>query len=842
MKLIHNNWHFRYTGCAEVMPCTVPGCNFLDLMANGKIPEPFVALNEKEVEWVGETDFEYFCSFNVSQEELSHERIYLHAMMLDTVCDVFINEIKVGEGKNCHIAYDFEVKEVLKPGENSLRIKFKSPLNYVRELYSRSKTPPNLNGENGIVRIRKPQCHFGWDWGPVLPVSGITKNIGLEFYSFAKLDNLKIEQTHINSRVDLTVNAEIERFNDDAIECEITVFSPNNVLIKKQVGESAHFTIEKPELWWTNDISGKKEQPLYTVKAVLKKNGEEIDTLTKKIGLRTIRLNRENDKQGSNFQFILNGVPLFIKGANYIPADSFITRFDDEKRQKMIDAVLFSNMNLLRIWGGGYYADDELFELCDKNGILIWQDFMFACQVYPFFEKDFLENVLEEVASNVNRIRHHASLALYCGNNEIEQMSKLFFKYKNYIAEIERFFYELLPSKISEYDSITAYIPGSPCGSGRDKNIGSDNHGDTHIWAVWHGMQNMSYFKKRLTRFCSEFGFESLPDMKTIEYFAGKEEKNLKSSVFSAHQKCPKGNETMLYYILDRFRKPKNFKDFIYYSQIVQMQSISNATEFWRQNRGTCNGAVYWQLNDCWPVCSWSGMDYFGNYKALQYAARRFNAPLSVSINETKNKAKLFIINDKNKSYTVSVRYKIFDFEKGVLEENKVTTTVNALENKETFVFNLKSMKKKFNIKSCGISAELILSEHVISVKTLLFGLEKNLSLPKTNITRFIEILEDKIEITLKSDKFARLVCLESSNSTESFSDNYFDILPGESRKITQKLDMNLSPQEQINGLNVYSVSDIETVGTKFTDALRRLAILLKPKSFGAFIVYHFIK
>ncbi|MCL2513571.1 MAG: hypothetical protein FWF08_06690 [Oscillospiraceae bacterium] len=837
-KLLNGEWEFKNVNDGDWLPANVPGCHYLDLLALDMIPDPFYGTNEKDVYWVALADWEYSRVFDVSEDELCCDKILLSCDMLDTICEVFINEKPVGRGENCHAKYSFDVKSVLDSGENTVRIVFRSPVNYVKEKYALEKTPKNMNGQSGITHIRKPQCHFGWDWGPVLPPSGITRDIYLEFIKTAKIDDVQISQSHENGKVMVRVCADIETFNDSDIDCIISLAGPDGAVTEQKNGPECSFLVENPELWWTAELSEKDEQPLYAVNARISDKNGLIDENTKKIGLRTIELNRGRDEYGSNFQFVLNGVPMFIKGANWIPADSFITRFDSEKLKYALDAARFSNMNMLRIWGGGYYESDEMYEECDRRGILLWQDFGFACQPYPFFDGGFLENVKREIEYNVKRLRHHACLAIWCGNNEIEAMSTLWKFNIKYVKWTEKFFYGILEPEIRKYDGATPYIPGSPCGMAHNKGVGKDNVGDTHLWAVWHGLQPMDYYRKRFTRFCSEFGFESLPDIKTIERFAEPGDYSLDSEVFTAHQKCWSGNRKMVYYIAPRFLLPENFEDFIYLSQIAQMECVSDATEHWRRNKGRCNGSMYWQMNDCWPVCSWAGMDYYGNYKALQYAARRFNAPLSVSIQDGRYKTKIFVLNDTDKEQKARVEYKIFDFEKGVLKEDGFWLKIAPVKNKAAYVFEMEKFVRGFDLKRTGIIAQLIQNGEIISEKTALFYKEKELNLPKANLKHEICINNEKLEITVETDSFARLVRIESLLSPLPFSDNYFDLLPGGRKTVAMPLDGKFAPGEQAESIRVFSCSDVKPGKSEFLGKIERAKIFFAPMNFGGWIVY----
>ncbi|MCM1545013.1 MAG: glycoside hydrolase family 2 protein, partial [Ruminococcus sp.] len=670
---LNGNWQFREYGKGDWLAAVVPGCNYLDLMRHDKIEDPFIGTNEKDAYWVALTDWEYQRTFGVTDELLRNDSLVLYCDMLDTICDVYLNEKLIGSGNNCFRRFEWDVKDKLVFGENSIRIVFYSPVNYVKQKQAKEKCPPNNNGQNGIPHIRKPQCHFGWDWGPVLPPSGISGNIGILALNGARIDDIRINQQHENGEVRLNVSAEIATLSEKYSAYTLVVNAPNGDEIarfdsaeKKLI--SHDICIEKPQLWWTHELNPVDEQSLYEVTLTLKsESGETLDRMCKKIGLRTITLDQSKDEHGINFRFILNGVPIFAKGANRIPADSFINRYTAERLDYDLKAALFSNMNMIRIWGGGYYESDLMYDLCDRYGILLWQDFPFACQAYPFFDEEFLQNAESDIAYNVKRLRHHASLAIWNGNNEIESMSITWRNYVKYVKWTDKFFYNILPDFLRKYDDVTAYIPGSPCGIEHLKGFDRDNVGDTHLWAVWHGLQPMTYYRKRLTRFCSEFGFESLPDIKTIQKFAKPEDYSLTSRVFSAHQKCLSGNMKMIYYIASRFRLPKNFEDYIYLSQVCQQECIKDATEHWRRNKGRCNGSIYWQMNDCWPVCSWAGMDYYGNYKALQYTSRHFNAPLEVSIQDDKNEIKIFAINDTLETADFDLSCDVCDYDGGVL-------------------------------------------------------------------------------------------------------------------------------------------------------------------------------
>lgn len=650
--------------------------------------------------------------------------------MLDTICNIYINGQTVGNGKNAHIKYIFDIKNVLKPGDNEIKIIFFSPVDYALE-QKRLKDDEQPKGDReGIAHTRKPQCHFGWDWGPNLPPSGINRNIEIKAYNIAKIDDVFIEQVHSDGKVKLNISAGIERFCNDALGYQVRITSPDGevTLIEGETVTNSIFSnilIENPQLWWTRDLSPKKEQPLYKVSVKLLHCSETVDESEKKIGLRVIELNTEKDEFGRNFQFKINGVPLFIKGTNWIPPDSFIDRYSEQRMEYDLEAIKFSNMNMIRIWGGGYYESDLLYDKCDRDGILLWQEFAFACRPYPFFDNELLLNVEKEVQYNVRRLRHHACLAVWSGNNEIECLSDNWKNNNKYMEWTEIFFYNILPKWMKTLDNVTPYIPGSPCGIDHMKGYDRDNVGDTHLWAVWHGLQPLNYYRKRMTRFCSEFGFESLPDLKTIEKFAAPEDYSLTSEVFSAHQKCWSGNMKMAYYIASRFRLPEKFEDYVYLSQLCQLECVRDATEHWRRNKGRCNGSMYWQFNDCWPVCSWAGMDYYGNYKALQYAARHFNAPVTVSAEDSKDRIKIVAINDTLQDVYAQIVWRLIDFDGNEFAKDSCRVTVLKLKNQTVFNIKRAELSKKVNLKKTVFVAEMFVNEEKIAQRTILFYKEK---------------------------------------------------------------------------------------------------------------------
>ena len=837
-KSLNGEWQFRQAGKAQWYKAHVPGCNFTDLTDGGLISDPFYGVNEKDCAFVGKSDWEYRRGFYVGSEEFACDEVFLCFEMLDTLADIRINGTLVGSTENCFLKYEFPVKSLLHAGENEISVFFHSPVNFVSQTYRKEGGTINANGQNGIIHIRKPQSHFGWDWGPVLVPSGISGACFLEFVNTARLSRVSTcQQHHESGAVTLTVNTEIQHFGTKRVTAAVHITCPDGEVMRAN-GTHAAFEIKNPLLWWTYELSGKEVQPLYKVSVTLMEGERAVDEKVLDIGLRTLKLNREADAYGQQFCFELNGVPLFAKGANVIPPDQFIHRFDAQKREKFFAAVRFANMNLLRIWGGGYYADDAFLKKCDEMGILVWQDFPFACQGYPFFKESFLENVKREIAANVARMCSHPCLALWCGNNEIEQMSGSWQHQREYIKWTDTFFYTVLEDQIRKIDTTTPYIPGSPCGTAYNTGINQDNAGDSHIWAVWHGMQPMTYYRRRFPRFCSEFGFESLPDLKTIKTFAAKADYDLQSSVFLSHQKCGSGNRKMLYYIASRFHLPQRFEDYIYLSQLAQMECVEDATLHWRRHRGRCNGSLYWQLNDCWPVCSWSGMDYHYNYKALHYAARRFNAPVCISAEDSPEQIEVFAHNDKNEPVAVGIEAFWFTFageKKRVLHKKM---TLPALAVKKVFRLHTAHIPKPIKSRT-GLCVRLYNeSGEMCMQKVILPDKEKNLALPAAKIETQTVIENGTITLNLKADKFARLVCLTSEVSGAAFSDNYFDLLPDRPYEVTMAVPAGEDAGAVAAGIRVFSLSDIAFEKNRAKIIKNKLALFSSPTNLGN-IAFH---
>ena len=847
MIALNGRWTLKDVSDNMEYAADVPSCNYLDLMANGAIKDPFKGTNEKELLWVAERDWSWFRHFDVTAEQLKADRAVLVCKQLDTLATVLVNREAVAYADNCHISHEFDIKKFLKEGRNQIEVIISSPVKYITEQRKLYRTPANPNGIDGIDRIRKPQCHFGWDWGPVLPPSGITGDIYIDFRSGAEITEFAVQQTHEHGTVSLRYDVKCSLLDDRAELGAVAVLRAPDGSEMRAEREYADkltfcFTVEKPELWWANGMTARREQPLYECEVRLEGKSGTVDSRTKKIGLRTIELDRREDAYGSDFAFRVNGKKVFCKGANLIPFDSFDTRTDGAKLEYYVRAAAECNFNMIRVWGGGYYASDTLLDLCDRYGIMIWQDFMFACMTYPFYEPNFLANVQKEVFFNVKRMREHACLSVWSGNNEIEAMSNLWAAYPRSMRWNEEFFYHILPEWVALNDRSTPYIPGSPCGTKQCKNVQSDGIGDTHLWAVWHGLQPLDYYRRRPTRFCSEFGFESLPDEKTIRYYAAPEDMKLDSPVFNAHQKCASGNKKMVYYIASRFDLPERFEDYVYLSQVCQSECVRDATEFWRRTPERCNGSLFWQFNDCWPVCSWASVDYFGNYKCLQYRAKHFFAPLSVQAIGGKEGLRVRLINDRADTFRGKVNVEVVTFDGKKLYAGDFNVEAENGYNRDVCVLAAEELGGVKTLRGCYAVASVFDQNGTEQERAVtLFANENKVSLPSATVTaNGISVADGVATVEVRSDAYARFVRLHTSLVTAPFSDNFFDLLPGESRRVTIPVG-DITAEAFAASLSVRHLAQVKKGESRLAQNLKRLAIFLIPINFGSYIYYRFL-
>ncbi|MDR3024683.1 glycosyl hydrolase 2 galactose-binding domain-containing protein [Chryseobacterium sp.] len=778
-SLSSENWQFKNSKDQNWLPAKVPGTVHLDLMDNKVIPDPFKDENEKKVQWVENEDWDYQTQFTVSSQELKNDNIDLVFNGLDTFSEIYLNSKLLKKTDNMFRKWNIPVKQYLKPGNNTLQIKFQSAVNTGKEL---AKKVPFTMPESPRSFVRKAQYQFGWDWGPRLVTAGIWKDVTLEFWNNAKIITVKDIQSNAEKASDLHFEVEIYAQNAGEYTLDLNK-THKKITLKKGINTiSVPYETKGMKLWQPN---GSGEANLYDFKIKLSKDLNNIDVKDIRIGLRTIELIQEKDEKGKSFYFKVNGNPLYIKGTNWIPGDSFSPRMTKEKYQKLIKDTKDANMNMIRIWGGGIYEDDEFYKACDENGILVWQDFMFAGSFYPADEA-FLNNVKEEVKDQVNRLQNHPSIALWCGNNEIDEAivnwgyQKQFKYSKNDSLQVwkdyKKLFHDVIPNALAENlkSDKNIYWPSSPSiGWGHKESL---TEGDSHYWGVWWGEQPFEIYNEKVGRFMSEYGFQGTPGLETTKsMFSGTPDLNLQNATIKAHEKHARGWDIINEYLKRDYKIPTDFVQYNYVSQLLQARGMQIAIEAHRRAKPYNMGTLYWQLNDCWPVVSWSSIDYLGNWKAFHYQAKRSFEPVLVSITETDKSYDVYLISDLMKELKVDTKFELIDFKGKILWKANQSDVVNADVSKKIRSIN-KSELAEFNLSE--VVLKISSEKDTTFQKLFFFNKPKDLKLSKPNI-KIRKISPTEIEIS--TDVLAKDVYLIGDIH---FSDNFFDLLPGTSKRI----------------------------------------------------------
>lgn len=667
-NLSSEKWQFKNSKENKWLTASVPGTVHLDLMNNKLIPDPYKDENEKKVQWVENEDWDYQTVFKISAKELENQNADLVFHGLDTFSEIYLNGKPLKKTANMFRTWKIPVKNDLKIGNNILQIKFKSSVNIGKDL---AKKVPFTMPESPRSFVRKAQYQFGWDWGPRLVTAGIWKDVKLNFWNHAKIENIKIEHKALTKqRADLNIYAEI--FTEQSGKYSFLINNEtHDVSLQQGLNKiSIPFQITNPKLWQPN---GWGEPTLYDLKVSLKKDSKTLSSKSERIGLRTIELVQEKDEKGKSFYFKVNGNPMYTKGTNWIPSDSFTPRITKEKYKKLIKDCKDANMNMIRVWGGGIYEDDEFYKACDENGILVWQDFMFAGSFYPS-DEDFLNNVKDEVKDQVNRLQNHPSIALWCGNNEIDEAIVNWgyqkqFKYSKEDSlqvwkDYKKVFHEVIPNALKE--NLTSekniYWPTSPSiGWGHKESL---TEGDSHYWGVWWGEFPFEIYNEKVPRFASEYGFQGMPSLETVKsMFSGNPDLSLEDPIIKAHEKNARGFEIIQKYMERDYLVPKDFVKYNYVSQLLQARGMQIAIEAHRRAKPYNMGTLYWQLNDCWPVISWSSIDYLGNWKALHYQVKRSFENQIILTEEKEGFLDFYGINDELKKFEdVKVEIQVVDF------------------------------------------------------------------------------------------------------------------------------------------------------------------------------------
>lgn len=779
-------WQINEKGGEKSVKGTVPGSIVSAYLGEGYIEHPYYRENEKEILPLFEKDYVFEREIEVSKELLECDFVDLVCFGIDTLGKIFINGISTAEVNNMHRTWRIGCREMLHLGKNTIKVELYSPTRYIREYEVQGKGRieyvPNGCME-GNQFIRKASSMFGWDWGIKLPDMGIWRDIELQGYD-VRIADTEILQEHENGCVTLKIEVALEGNTADQTEILVTVEDPCgsewHCSCQSEGGTAQTvLTIENPQIWWPN---GYGSQPLYTVRVDARSNGRTMDTAEYRIGLRQMTVSTQKDKWGNEFCFVVNGVKIFAMGADYIPEDAIYSQVTDEKIRQLIEASVKANYNCLRVWGGGYYPGDFFYDLCDEYGIVVWQDLMYACNIYDFTE-EFEENVTAETVDNVKRLRHHASLGLWCGNNEMETAWVNWGDFKSHSerhkADYVKQFEQVLPRVVAEFDKQTFYWASSPSSGGYFDNPNDENRGDVHYWEVWHGMKPFTDYMNYYFRFCSEFGFQSFPDMQTISTFAKKGDLNIFSSVMESHQKNSTANSKILNYISENFLYPKDFESLVYVSQILQGIAIKSGVEHWRRNRGRCMGSLYWQLNDNWPVASWASVDYYGRWKALHYMAAKFYAPLLGTAVETDGGVEIHVQNESMYSRSCRVTCDFRDMDLRIISSSPGSVRVSALS-----VEKVLSLKVPENVREhereCFLQVSFEWDNGYRSEQVLVFAPYKHLYLKKPQIRFHVTEREEDFDILLEADALALFVRLELQGTDVVFSDNYFDIAGNE--------------------------------------------------------------
>ena len=784
-------WRMREADSEMWHSAHVPGSVYADLMADGTMPDPFWRENELDAFERMKKDYVYQRAFTVTEAQLAHAHVELVCEGLDTLAHVSLNGREIAFADNMHITWVWDVKEQLHAGENTLEIRFDSPILYCAKKAEEAPGWESSDATPGFRHLRKAHCMFGWDWGPRLPDAGIWRPIFLRTWDTARLENALMLQAHHDGVVDVTIRPEIA--GESAWSAEITAPDGEVIIIPETTAAEQVIAIQNPQLWWPNGLG---KQPLYRVTVRLATG----DTRMWRIGLRTMTVSREKDEWGEEFCHVVNGMKVFAMGADYIPEDNILARVTPERTRRLLEDCKAANFNAIRVWGGGYYPDDAFYDICDELGLLVWQDLMYACAFYDL-TPDFERSIRVETHQNVARLRHHASLALICGNNEMEMFMagansalinhrtwEFVPTYPHHITDYVKMFEYILPAIVKETAPQTYWWPASPSSGGNFDAPNDENRGDNHYWDVWHGEKPFTEYRKFFFRYASEFGFQSFPCLKSVEQFTLPDDRNIFSRVMERHQRNQAANGKILSYLSQTFRYPNSFDDLLYASQLMQAEAIRYGVEHWRRNRGRCMGAIIWQLNDIWPVASWASIDYYGRWKALHYAAKRFFAPVMISAEEEgelsqnpkineyhpaplEKSFRLNVCNETLRDVTGEVVWALRTPDGEIVRQNQQTLTIPAMSAKWLDKVDCADA----SLTGHYVSFAFVVDDVALSEGTCIFCAPKHFEFVDPRLT--VETCGDTLVVT--SHAYAKQVWLESEDADLLLDDNAFDMNPG---------------------------------------------------------------
>lgn len=811
-RVISENWQMQVIGenvygiSEEWLAIQVPGSVYSNLLEKGLMPDPYYRTNELEALKLMENDFRFRTVFQISKEQIEGDFLLLCFEGIDTLANVYLNGRLLGNVDNMHRIWEFDIAEAAKAGENELLVEFGSPTKYIEEEDQKVRTVGSAECMKGYPHLRKAHCMFGWDWGPRLPDVGIFREVSVLSGPKARLEQIYITQEWAETEVEVHFDVSIENFGkEENFEVRTALYDRNGELIGRKSSKEAveqnpaqqvkpeedwdRITVQNPERWWPH---GYGEQPLYrAVVTLLDENGEELDVWSRRIGLRTMTVNTGKDEWGECFAHEVNGVKIFAMGADYIPEDNLLSRVTRERTEKLLQDAVAVNHNCIRVWGGGYYPDDWFFDLCDELGLIVWQDFMFACASYEL-DDVFERNFCAEIRDNVRRIRHHACLGIWCGNNEMETqtLDKVWKPSEKQKYDYIKIFEYIIPKILKEEDPVTFYWPSSPSSGGNFDNPWDENRGDTHYWDVWHGNKPFTEYRKFHFRYLSEFGFQSFPCLKTVETFTEPEDRNIFSRVMEMHQRNVAANGKILSYLSATYLYPGDFGTLLYASQLLQADAIRYGIEHFRRHRGRCMGTVVWQLNDIWPVASWASIDYYGRWKALHYAEKRAFAPVMISCEEVgelserpfcisqpepiEKSVRLHVANETMQTVKGVAYWQLRRADGEILLEGKEGVTVlplsgTWLQKHDFSAFDELEVYFSFAFESEG---------RVVSENTCLFTAPKHFAFedPELSCTR------EGNSLLISARTYAKNVEIEGIDGDVRLSDNFFDMNPGTKR------------------------------------------------------------
>ncbi len=807
-------WELKIVGEDAVYEASVPGSVYNDLIKAGRIEDPYYRDNENDALEFMKNDFVYTGTFDADMDEVDlSDEVLLRFNGLDTIADITLNGHELGSVNNMHRVWDYSVKDLLKAEGNELVISFSSPVKYIAEQYEAD--PAILGTEDamrGFPKIRKGHYMFGWDWGPRLPDAGIWREVELLSVKKARLESVYVSQKFNDdlSKVTLDISVKLENANraccgsycPSAVAGVVTpdgtrLYDKTDINFADAADAGSGYimegrvslNIDDPELWWPNGLG---EQPMYTLLVELvDEKGNVIDDWKRRIGIRKMETSTAKDEYGSEFAHMVNNVKFFAMGADYIPEDNILSRTCRQRTFDLIKQCVDANFNCIRVWGGGLYPSDDFYDACDEMGLVVWQDFMFACANYRL-TRDFEDNILAELTDNVRRLRHHASLGLWCGNNEMEMFVKKgeWGARNEIVSDYVKMYEYLFPRLLETEDPDRFYWPASPSSGGAFDEPNDENRGDVHYWDVWHGNKPFTEYRKFHFRYLSEFGFQSFPSIRTVESFTLPEDRNVFSYVMEKHQRNASANGKIMNYMEQTFLYPNDLDTLIYASQLLQGEAIRYGVEHFRRNRGRCMGAVYWQLNDCWPVASWASIDYFGRWKALHYYAKRFFAPLMISCEEegllsqtmntnaepfpVKKSIRLSVANESMSARNVTVKWQLRNNDGSVISEESQELKVDAL----TSVWLDRKELDEASLYENYVSYQLFENGEEVSGGTVLFCAPKHFRFVDPKLSVRVE----GDEIIVSAEHYAKSIEVRNENDDLILSDNFFDLNGGEKR------------------------------------------------------------